>query len=543
MFRSSLRAIVLSLPTFLPTHQLATGQTEPVIPWLQGEGAAQGDIITPSPEPTLQDRKAGAEAQGGAVEEVASELAAAIIGVDRLPTLGRRASADIWVGSDEEAIAEAIKQVEISDFRSVNLLLRELLSTPVESSATPLASERASALLRIGALPDALAVAHSATNPSPPIVEIVTKAALLFGHGASACTHARLDGNNTSLPGAVGIFCEALLGSPAVASVRLELERELGSINPSEAVLLDAVIDPELLEFVAHPDSATGLSDFEAGLMGHLGLPLPEGYAEEAPERQIWRLVEESSEVVPDRLAAMARLEAAGLIDTPSFRNAILGSEPDPEDETGIWTALLLQMANTRDPALFGKLIEASLKLGRRQGREALAARLVSLPARRRVPDTQQSMQPSVMRRLFLLAGDPDTALLWLSLHPAPEDIMLFAIALPEFDGTWDAEEEADLAVRFNQENDLRAGQVLAALEAFGLSRRTPAGNALPRTDTFGPQTDELRAGERALLAVADLRQGPIAPDALRLAAQTLDRAGLGDQARQIVIEVILLDS
>ncbi len=543
MFRSSLRAVVLSLPAFLPSHQPATGQTEPVIPWLQGEGAEQGDIISPSPEPALQGDKAQSEAQDGAAGQVVSELAAAMIGVDRLPTLGKRASVDIWIGSDEQAIAEAIRQVEISRFRSVNLLLRELLSTPIDAAETPLAQDRAAALLRMGALPDALAVAHSATHPSPPVLEAVTLAALLYGHGASACTHARLDGDNISLPGVVGIFCEALLGSPTVASVRLELERELGAISPTEAGLLDAVIDSELVESVPRPDAANGLSDFEAGLMGHLGLPFPEGFANSAPERQIWRLLDESSGVDPDRLAAMARLEAVGLIDTPSFRSAILGTKPDPGDEIGVWTALLLQMADTRDPALFGKLTEASLKLGRRQGREALAARLVSLPARRRTAEAQQSVQPSLMRRLFLLAGDPDTALLWLSLHPVPEDTMLFAIALQEFDGTWDAQEEADLAARFRDENDLRAGQILAALEAFGLSRLALPGSPSTQQTSSELQADGISTGESALLAIAGLRQGTIAPETLRSALQALDRAGLGEQARQVAIEVILLDS
>ena len=75
------------------------------------------------------------------------------------------------------------------------------------------------------------------------------------------------------------------------------------------------------------------------------------------------------------------------------------------------------------------------------------------------------------MRRTFLLAGDPDSALLWLDLPATPESAMLFTIALPGFDASWDPADEEELAARFVEESDLRGGHILAALRAFGVSR------------------------------------------------------------------------
>ena len=239
---------------------------------------------------------------------------------------------------------------------------------------------------------------------------------------------------------------------------------------------------------------------------------------------------------------AMARLEASGLLDTMSFRAAILRGNPDPSDKLGAWTALLLHMADARDPALFGKLIEASLKLGRRQNREAQAARLVSLPARRRTPGATSDILPSVMRRAFLLAGDPDSALLWLDLPARPETSMLFTIALPGFDASWDPADEEELAARFAEERDLRGGHILAALHAFGASRF-----AAPFESELAAESAARLAGagdaERALLALNLLAEETGSPGVLLAVLRTLVTAGFEERARQIAIEVILLGS
>ena len=163
---------------------------------------------------------------------------------------------EVWEGSSHEAIANAIRHTRLTPFRSSNLLLRELLSTPVDRSTTPLANDRAVALLRMGAIPEALATAHAAASPNAAVLDTITRAALLYGHGATACSHARLARDAVTIPGAAGVFCEAVHGSAAVASLRLELEQELGDIGPFEAGLLDAIIHPELKEFAPQPDSA-----------------------------------------------------------------------------------------------------------------------------------------------------------------------------------------------------------------------------------------------------------------------------------------------
>ena len=541
MCRSSRKAATLLLLLFATVQHAASDEPEAVIPWLRDGGAGIGDVVAPSPEPSLP-ASLGKANVANAQEDVASELAAAVIGVDRLPALGRGASPEVWEGSSQEAIAKAIRHTLLTPFRSANLLLRELLSTPVDTPTTPLANDRAVALLRIGALPEALATAHAASSPDASVLDTITRAALLYGHGAAACNHARLDRDGATIPGSAGVFCEAVHGSAAVASLRLELARELGDIGPFETGLLDAVIHPELKEFVPQPEAAGALSDIAAGLVWHLDLPLPEGFLQEAPERQIWRYLDEAGTPHPDRLVAMARLEAAGLLDTMSFRAAILRGNPDPGDEMGAWTALLLHMADTRDPALFGRLIEASLKLGRRQGREAQAARLVSLPARRRTPGATSDILPSVMRRAFLLAGDPDSALLWLDLPATPETAMLFTIALPGFDASWDPADEEELAARFAEESDLRGGSILAALRAFGVSRLATPFELQQEADSAAKLTGAGDA-EGALQALTLLAEKAGNPGDLLAILRALVKAGFEERARQIATEVILLGS
>ena len=542
MCRSSLRAAAFLFFLFAPFQHPVLSQPETAIPWLRDTGSEGNDVISPSPDPDLAARPQGSEPVDATHEGVASELAAAVIGVDRLPALGRSASPEVWKGSGREGIAEAVRQVEATPFRSANLLLRELLLTPLDAATMPLARERADALLRIGALPEALAIAHAAAAPDATILDTVTRAALLYGHGAVPCSHTALDREEITFPGLIGVFCEAVHGSPIIASVRLELERELSDIRPTEAALLDVVIHPELAEFAPRPEEGEATSDLEAGLIGHLGLPFPEGFARTAPVRQVWRLVDEDRTDSRYRLLAMARLEAAGLLDSVSFRNAILRAGPDPRDEMGVWTALLLQMADTQDPVLFGKLVEASLKLGRRQGRESMAARLIALPAGRRSPGVANAASPSVMRRIFLLANDPDTALLWLELPVAPESAMLFSIALPEFEAEWDPVEEQVLAAQFAEEGDLRAGYVLAALRAFGVAKANSSFESSDVAESPGQPVD-LGPGESALFALALLADGAPTPPSLLLALRVLAEAGFEDRARQIAIEVILLGS
>ena len=528
--------------SFAPFHHAAPSQPVTLIPWLQEGVAGEDDVIDPSPEPQLPVSPDISAAAGAPGEDVATDLAASVIGVDLLPAPVKGTSPEVWDGSSRESLAEAMRQIRLTPVRSANLLLRELLSTPADASATPLASERADALLRMGALPEALAAAHAATEPNAAILDNITRAALLYGHNAAPCSHTRIDVSLVPLPGAAGVFCEAVHGSPDIAFVRLELERELGDITPLEAGLLDAVIQPELAEFAPRPNADENLGDLAAGLVGFLGMPFPEGFVANAPVRQLWRFLDENREPSGDRLRAMARLEATGLLDTVSFRTAILRGEPDPGDEIGVWTALLLQMADTRDPALFGRLVEASLKLGRRQGREALAARLVALPARRRAPGFASAILPSVMRRVFLLADDPDTALLWLDLPPAPEAAMLFSIALPEFAGEWRAGDEEELSAQFAVEGDLRAGHILAALQAFGVSQVATPFEPVPVAGL--PDLPEgTGAGERTLRALAILGEAPAAPGALLSVLRELEAAGFGDRARRIAIEVILLGS
>ena len=534
------RAAALFIVVLAFSEQPALGQPQTVLPWLQDPGRDRETVVQPLAEPVPPgDRDASAH-DAAARTEAASTLAAAVIGADRLPPIGRGVSPEVWRGSLPEDVSAAVQDVKISPVRAANILLRELLSTPLDASRTPLANERAAALLRLGALPEALATAHAAVSPDAGILETITRAAILYGHGASPCRHARLDRDDARLVGLAGVFCEALLGSPSLASVRLEVERELGEVGALEADLLDAMIHPELLPMAPRLENGSEWSDFAVGMSSHLGLPIPEPFVLGAPLRQIWRFAEESDPPHPDRLRAMARLEAAGLLDTPSFRGAVLRGEPDQTDEIGVWTALLLQMADTRDPELFGKLVAAGLRLGRRQGLEAMAARLIALPARVRNPGTSQDVSPGVMRRVFLLAGDPDTALLWHRVPAAPEAAMLFSIALSDFEPEWHPADEEELAERFEQDGDLRAGHILAALRAFGKALVNRVDDLSLSQDPAGPGYS---SGLLALEAAGLLGEAPVAPETLQRALGELVAAGFAERARQIAVEVILLGS
>ena len=537
MCRSSLRTAALLLLLTTPLAAFAQSQPDPVVSWLAEEAAGADGVVAPSPEPVSDEQNAEAAL---APDGLASELAAAVIGVDRLPALGRVASPAIWAASSGDEIRTALAAARQAPFRSVNLLFRELLLTPVDAADTPFAAARAEALLRIGAVPEALTTAHAATAPNAAILDIITRAALLYGHGATPCRHARLAPDEVRVPGAAGIYCAARQDAPAAASVRLELALDLGEVSPAEAALLDAMIHPEMAAG-GGGDSAGGSGDFAVGLAADLGRPRPEDFVRQAPPRHLWRLTEESNPSPGERLLAMARLEAAGLFDATTFRNALLRLEADPGDEMGVWTALLLQMAETRDPALFGQLVEASLKLGRLQGREATAARLMSLPVRSRGPGVADAGLTHVLRRLFLLADDAETGQRWLGPEPPLDMRMLFAIALPGFAADWPPAAEAEAVVQAAESGDPRAGRLLAALVAFGLSRTDAAPPPVPPAPGQPPPPG---AGILAMHALARLTETP-APEGTELGRSLAElvAAGFGDRARQIAIEVILLAS
>jgi len=534
MSPSSPRSAIFLAAALAAGQPALAAEPRPISPWLDAaDESADTGVFAPLPEaatPTPANPPNAADR----ADALASDLAGTAIGVDRLPPLGKAMSSEIWVGSPDPDIRAALDSANATPIRAANRLLRLILSTPTDPSARPAAGARAKALLRLGAVPEALATAHAAPTPTPEVLETVTLAALLYGRNARPCRHAAIGRAEVNIPGLAGIYCEALLGSAKRAAIKLELQQLLEEVPDLDLQLTEEALHPD-------PDSppalpATGeISDLAAGIASSLGLPFPERHPQRAPYRQLWLHLGDVDAGSRADLPAMARLEAAGLFATAELRRAIWDAESDPADEFGVWTAVLQQLADIREPAAFGRLLAASLRLGREQGREATAARLIAPTARNRSLPEDGSLPPSLIRRLFLLAEDPDTALLWLEESPTPETAMRFAVALGGDGFNWTEQDELALEERFLNRGDNRAGHLLAAARAFGLSQADgvfpPAGFPAARNGS----------GLIALEALRLLEAPDIEPDRLEESLRGLVQAGFVEHARRIAVEVLLL--
>ena len=516
-----------------------------VIPWIAEQRARPGpDYVRPYAEPDIeallkQARAESAAADREETETLVRDVENSIIGANTIAPADSASGFDssIWPDLPRPQLVDAIATSVPSGSHATDLLLKRILITPATVFPNALAAERANALLALGATPEAFNVAVSAPQPDPETLAVLVRAGLLLGRGEDACGHAR--SVSDLLPaGIAGIFCLMLAGDTDRASTLLETAIRSGDITETETALIDAVADPELKQHIPEPAEDAVPTDYEIGLLRHLDQSPPAGVLESGRHAHLWQFAG-PGEPPATRATALERLEPSALVGAEDLVQAYAELPPDGSEESQqLWVRLLDAVRSGGDARLV-RIAEGGLQLGRIQKREGSAARMLAPMLRRLFPTSDTESKASIMQRLFLLAGDPDSALVWVPQPPAAAESMLLAIALPDPPGDWNPAPVAELEERYERDGDPGDGRLLAALAAFGRATPTPRMDA----ETLPGLAEQLREAEgagAALVALSALRDNPT-PGTLYLALTALRSAGFEAPARQAALEAILL--
>lgn len=541
-FSSSLRhAVPAAVLAALLAGGWAHAQPRTAIPWIDDRlgDQASPSSIQPFPEPNVEDLAAPEPAEPTPEEDaLEQQLRDAIIGVAELPSIAAGSyGTEIWPEAVTDTLPQTLAATGPIGIHAADRLQREiLLAPPPPELADSIAPDRIAALVNIGAIPEAYVSARGVREPSPDVLANLVRAGLLLDNGAEACD---LTASVSSLEpnGLAGIFCTALRGEADRADLLLQFALDQGEANQTEAELLDAVITPGL----EPPDLSTTdtpLTDYAFGLLLHLDQPFPANYAARAHLSQLQKFID-SAVPLDERLAALVRLEQAGLTSTKSLSDAYAIDSPAAGSDAQLWVRMLAAAQNSTTSSSTVKLVEAALKLGRLQDREDAAARLIAPAARDAFPSETTLQWARIMQRAFLLASDPDSALVWVPVPPNPDEVVLFSVALSGPPNPLAPEAAEQLAASFGT-GDRSADFRLAALAAFGHAPTPDALRAQAPTALAERLTQATKA-EAALVALQAIAGTELTPGLLHTVLTGLRDAGFEAAARQVAIEVLLL--
>ena len=307
------------------------------------------------------------------------------------------------------------------------------------------------------------------------------------------------------------IFCLARLGQWDVAALTLRNAEALGILTPEEDALLLHFLDPELFEgedIPAPPRVPTPLL-----------FRLFEAVGERIPTDQLpvaFAFADLGSTVGwQARLRATERLIATEAL---SFEQAIpVFRERKPAASGGIWERVgalqaLLAALDKRDLDTLNNTLSAAWNVARRGGFEAAMAEWVT--PRLTDYDLSGSAKDAAFE-MALFSGDLDQAEAFVS--ETPEDQFLLALA---------------------------QGQGSAVPGANPLNQSILRGlGALSPGRTFEALVRDDRSGEALFRALEALKRGAVGnPRATRQSLALLRQLGLGDLARQVAVELILID-
>lgn len=529
-------ALVVATPSAIAQDQPRSG-----IPWLQEarESVDEDRMYLPLPGPEeVRGDSPAPETEDPESTELIDQLGDAVVAVSELPEpTGREFGSEIWPELPSDSLVERIEQIRPTGLHAANRLLRGILLTPHSGEERVLAEPRARALLALGALPDALRVASEAGEVRSALLPARLTVELLLDPGESSCETARTRGYRPR--GTAGVFCAAVLGETIRAESLLTLAIDDRLVDEFEIALLDAIISPSLLKYVSPPEDPSAFTPSHLGLMEHLEIPLPETLAETPPVALLWRDTEAGIDP-RQRIAALERLESEGLVVRESLTDAYeeIADDAIGTEESFLWARLYRTALQSREDAQLPELLVAGLRLGRDHGREDAVARILSVTARYLLPSPGNSRHARALQRMFLLAGDTDSAAFWVPVPAGPREATLLAVAsIGEAAPILPVAIE-DLAARYEIDDDSRDGRLLAALAAF--DHWEPAEEFATDGELEAALLDA-EGIEAALVALAAIRGPDTPPGDLHAIIRGLRRAGFDSWARQIAIETVLL--
>lgn len=424
---------------------------------------------------------------------------------------------DLWGRSSARDLAGALARVSLSEdappsiARFLNVLLQTRLRPPIDAAVDDqFFFARVDTLLKKGHLDAAKALLEVAQQNDPQSFRRQFDIALLTGTETEACrTIETTPELSPTYP--ARIFCLARLGQFDVAALTLGNAETLGILSAEEDALLLHFLDPELFEGEPIPPAPKLPTPLQFRLYEAIGeriptegLPVPFAFADMTNDVG-WKA----------RLGAAERLAANGAI--PFSRLLDVYQERGPSASGGVWervraiTALSRAVA-AQDATQLERALPGAWGAANQGGFAGALA---------------EWLQPSLSR----LPTDSTVA------HLAFE-IALFA-------------EDAEAAQSFA--NTSVADRFLLSL-AMGRVGSEPAGDALGRAvlrglaaanagDAFEALITDGRQGEALFRALAQLADGATGnPNTTSLSLAALKRIGLEELARQIAIELVLIE-
>lgn len=515
-----------------------------------GQPAAVSDPdepITVSPSDDRSRGGAGFEADIGSTSLAAPSVEAA--GLTGAGALGL--DAGMWGTTPGARAIALVEAVEPTQLHSMNRLVRRVLvagATPPDGSDGLLAS-RAQALIRFGAAEEAASLTGAAgRDPGPMLRRTRAEAALIVGREETLCERDVLGadappvaaGDTDRFWSSLRAYCLARTGEP-LAAVAVNAMVELGSVAPTDAPLLEALIDDSLIDYVPVPH-ASMLTPLRIAMLRSLGRANRPAI-ESAPLPMIAGLFALESTGADGALIAAERLESVGAIETQVLREMYV-SFADAVDGDLAKRAQAVRAAQ-QAPAVQGigqALLEAAGS--DEPGRFAQMSRVLA-PMAARTPLSQATdggTQSYAMRDAMLLGGRVEAAGAWSQAQGprSPEETADIAAVMAVADADWAARWQRPYgdALRLRtQTGDEHARRTLGALAGLGVALRPDLPN-----EGYLAAAREGRAAETVLAVAAELGTAfPPSARTLDTMIRAFDAIGLREEARKIAIEAMIV--
>ena len=449
--------------------------------------------------------------------------------------------------------ARAIAVIDAADpaqLYTVNRLIRRVLvagATPPEGSDGLLAA-RARALIRFGAAEEASSLAGVAgRDPGDDLRRARAEAALIVGRDETLCERDVLGadapeqiGSDNFWPG-LRAYCLARTGDP-LAAVAVNAMVELGSIDPTDAPLLEALIDESLIEYVPVPH-ASMLTPMRVAMLRSLGRANRPAI-ESAPLPMIAGLFALESTGADGALVAAERLEAVGAIDTTILREMYVSFADEIDGPLGKRAKAVRDAEKTPDARKIGQALMEAAGSGGKGGFAQLAR--VMAPMAKRVPVTEAAGLNTLgyaLRDAMLLGGFTEEAGAWSAAQGTKtrEEKADIAAVMAVADAGWSAQWQRDygdtLRLR-TRGGDEHARRALAALAGFEIALRPNLPN-----EGYLKTASEGKVAETLLSAATALsRESPPTARTLDTMIRALREIGMEDAARTIAIEVMITE-
>jgi hypothetical protein len=458
--------------------------------------------------------------------------------------------ADMWDGTGPEKAFALVEDARPTKLYSVNRLVRRALvagATPPEG-ADGLLAARAQALIRFGAAEEASSLAGAAGRDlDDDLRRTRSEAALIVGRDEILCDKDILDPaaplaeDTDNFWVTLRAYCLAQTGDP-LAPVAINAMVELGSVDPVDAPLLEALVDESLIDFIPVPH-ASMLTPLRIAMLRSLGRA-NQPFVQSAPLPMIAGLFALESTGSKGALIAAERLEAVGAIETKTLRDLYISLADDVDGAIGARAKAVRDADKSPDARAMGNALIASARSDGTGGFSQLGRVMAPFAARLPAADAAGLGAAGYALRDSMLLGEfVREASAWSAAQGAQSpteraDVAaVLAIADPTRAGDW-TRAYGDALRERTRGGDEHARRALASLAGFDIALRPN----LP-IDGYLKAAEDGKTAETVLSAAAAIgKEDPPTARTLDTLIRALRAVGLTEDARRIAIEAMLTE-